>query len=102
MLTAEEDLSGIKIFPNPVRPEYENPTVTIQGLTAGANIKITDIEGNLVYEVQNETFETGGSGSVLWDTKSFSGKKVSSGVYLILITDAEVINTSVEKLLIVR
>jgi len=102
VITAEEDLSVIKIFPNPVRPEYENPTVTIQGLTAGANIKITDIEGNLVYEVQNETFETGGSGSVLWDTKSFNGKKVSSGVYLVLITDAEGVNTSVEKLLIVR
>lgn len=99
---AEENLSVIKVFPNPVRPEYENPIVTIQGLTAGANVKITDIEGNLVYETQNETFELGGSGSVLWDTKSFSGKKVSSGVYLILITDEEGVETSIEKLLIVR
>ena len=92
----------MKVFPNPVRPEYENVMVTIQGLTAGANIKITDIEGNLVYETQNADFETGGSGSVLWDTKSFNGNKVSSGVYLILITDAEGMETSIEKLLIVR
>lgn len=102
VIIASEDLTSLKVFPNPVRPEYENPTVTIQGLTAGANVKITDIEGNLVYETQNESFESGGSGSVLWDTKSFSGKNVSSGVYLILITDAEGVGTSIEKLLIVR
>ena len=99
---AKENLSNTKVFPNPLRPEYENSVVTIQGLTAGANVKITDIEGNLIYETQNQTFETGGSGSVLWDTKSFSGNKVSSGVYLILITDAEGSETNVEKLLIIR
>ena len=102
IIAAEEDLTSLKILPNPVRPEYENPTVTIQGLTSGANVKITDIEGNFIYETQNETFNNGGSGSVFWDTKSFSGKEVASGVYLILITGADGVETSIQKLSIVR
>ena len=99
---AATDLTGLKVFPNPVRPEYGEVNVTIQGLTAGANVKITDIEGNLVYEMQNETFDTGGSGTIIWDTRTFAGNKVASGVYLLLVTGEDAVETKVEKLLIVR
>ena len=90
-----------KVFSKPVKPDNVNPLVTIEGLTAGANVKITDIEENLVFELQNETFSGLGSGIVQWNTKSFSGNRVSSEVYLILISDAEDVETSVEKLFIV-
>ncbi len=102
IVSAEEDLSSIKVFPNPVKPDTQSLNVNIEGLTAGANVKITDVEGNLVFETQNETFGDGGSGTVLWDTRSFNGSKVSSGVYFILITGADGVETGVEKLLIVR
>ncbi|MDT9146031.1 hypothetical protein RSW78_25740, partial [Escherichia coli] len=42
-----DDLSQVYIYPNPVRPEFTG-TVKISGLINDANIKITDIEGNLV------------------------------------------------------
>ena len=100
--SAADDLSSFKAFPNPVRPEYGEVNVTIQGLTSGANVKITDIEGNLVYEAQNESFDEGGSGTILWDTRSFNGNKVATGVYLLLITAEDMIETKIEKLLIVR
>ncbi|MDR0742873.1 MAG: hypothetical protein LBF05_00740, partial [Tannerella sp.] len=41
--------SDVYAFPNPVRPEY-NDKVTITGLTNNANVKITDINGNLLYQ----------------------------------------------------
>ncbi len=91
----ENDLESIVAFPNPVRPGF-NGRVTIKGLTSKANIKITDIEGNLVYEEVSE------GGSIQWDTTAFGKHKVASGVYLILITGEDKAETSVSKLLIVR
>ncbi len=101
-ITAKESLSELKIFPNPVRPEYNNPTVRVEGLTAEANVKITDIEGNLVFETTNTPSNGGGSGVIEWDTRSFSGNLVASGVYLFLITSEDQQQTKVGKLLIVR
>jgi hypothetical protein len=43
-----------------VRPEYTG-TVKVAGLLNKANIKITDIEGNLVYETTSE------GGTIEWD-----------------------------------
>ncbi|MGB3590592.1 MAG: two-component regulator propeller domain-containing protein [Nonlabens sp.] len=90
-----EDLTELFAFPNPVRPGYDG-NVTIDGLTDRARIKITDIEGNLVYELVSN------GGSVQWDTRNFSGNRVSSGVYLLLVNTDDTIETSVFKLLIVR
>lgn len=91
----EESLTKVKAFPNPVRPKYEG-NVTIKGLTANANVKITDIEGNLVFE------EISQGGSLQWDTRAFGKHKVASGVYLILVTDEEGSETTIFKLLVVR
>jgi hypothetical protein len=44
-----------------------------------ANIKITDIEGNLVYETTSE------GGTIEWDTTAFGKYKVASG-YMIFIS----------------
>ena len=91
----QENLENVFAFPNPVRPGFEGD-VTIDGLTDNARIKITDIEGNLVYEVVSQ------GGSVQWDTRSFSGNKVSSGVYLLFISTDDNIETTVSKVMIVR
>ena len=92
---AEGDLSEIKIFPNPVKPDF-NGQVTIEGLTDNANVKITDITGNLVFE------EDSSGGSVQWDTRAFGKHKVSSGVYLVLVTGADQVETKVEKIMVIR
>ncbi|MHA7055653.1 type IX secretion system anionic LPS delivery protein PorZ [Aquimarina sp. M1] len=91
----ESNLDNVVAFPNPVRPGF-NGRVTIKGLTSRANVKITDIEGNLVYEEITE------GGSIQWDTTAFGRHKVASGVYLILVTGEDQAETTVSKLLIVR
>jgi ligand-binding sensor domain-containing protein len=91
----EDNLESVRAFPNPVRPGFEG-NVTIDGLTDRARVKITDIEGNLVYEAVSQ------GGSIPWDTRSFSGSKVASGVYFLFISTNDNIETKVSKLMIVR
>lgn len=90
-----DNLEGVYAYPNPVRPGFSG-NVTIDGLTSGANVKITDIEGNLVFETTSE------GGSVLWDTKAFGRYKVASGVYLVLITSEDAFETKVTKIMVIR
>ena len=91
----QDDLENVYAYPNPVRPGFSG-NVTIDGLTAQANVKITDIEGNLVFETTSE------GGSVLWDTTAFGNYKVRSGVYLVLITTEDNVETKVSKIMIIR
>jgi len=102
VVEAQQSFDKFKIFPNPIRPEYGDVKIRIEGLTPAANVKITDIEGNLVYEAQNSSTNGIGSGLIEWDTRSFSGNKVATGVYLVLITSEDQLQTKVGKLLIVR
>ncbi|EIA10115.1 T9SS type A sorting domain-containing protein [Flavobacterium frigoris] len=92
---ANEDLSEVYVYPNPVRPEYEG-TVKIAGLIDRANVKITDIEGNLVYESTSE------GGTLEWDTYAFGKYKVASGVYMIFISANDGVETKVKKVMIIR
>jgi hypothetical protein len=90
-----DNLEDVFAYPNPVRPGFAG-NVTIDGLTANANVKITDIEGNLVFETTSE------GGSVLWDTSAFGNYKVASGVYMVLITSDDQLETKVSKVMIIR
>ena len=117
----KETLEEAYIYPNPVRPEYDilgfddlnniNNGVKVSGLTENVNVKITDIEGNLVAEAQsrvnqrsskeNYNFAIDG-GTGIWNGKNLRGNVVASGVYLFLISDLDSFETKVLKLLIVR
>ncbi|MFD0863450.1 two-component regulator propeller domain-containing protein [Sungkyunkwania multivorans] len=90
-----EDLSNVYAYPNPVRPNFTG-NVTITGLVDRANVKITDIEGNLVFET------TSTSGSVEWDLTAFGRHKVASGVYMILASNEDGTDTKVAKVMVVR
>jgi len=92
---ANENLNNVYVYPNPVRPEYIG-TVKISGLTDKATIKISDIEGNLVYETISE------GGTIEWDTTAFGKYKVASGVYMIFISAKDGVETKVKKVMIVR
>lgn len=94
-VAAASDLQAVRAFPNPVRPEYRG-AVIIDGLTANANVKITDITGNLVYE------EVSRGGSIQWDTTAFGNHRVASGVYMILVTSSDASETKIAKLMIIR
>lgn len=92
---ANEDLNNVYVYPNPVRPEFSG-TVKIAGLLDKANIKITDIEGNLVYETTSE------GGTIEWDTTAFGKYRVASGVYMIIISAQDGGETKVKKVMIIR
>jgi len=90
-----DDLAAVFVYPNPVRPEFLG-TVKISGLTDKANVKITDIEGNLVYET------TTSGGTIEWDTKAFGKHKVASGVYMVFVVSEDGLDSTVKKIMIIR
>ena len=92
---SNDNLNDVFVYPNPVRPEYDG-TVKISGLLNKATIKITDIEGNLVYETTSE------GGTIEWDTTAFGKHKVASGVYMVFISAQDGIETKVKKVMIIR
>ncbi|MDX6180720.1 T9SS type A sorting domain-containing protein [Flavobacterium sp. Fl-77] len=92
---ANDDLSNVYVYPNPVRPGFSG-TVKIAGLIDKANVKITDIEGNLVHETTAE------GGTIEWDTSAFGKYKVASGVYMIFISAQDGSETKVKKVMIIR
>lgn len=70
------DYKTTTVFPNPVLPEYSG-VITIQGIKADSDVKITDVAGNLVYKTSSN------GGTAVWDGKKVNGEQVASGVYLI-------------------
>ncbi|MFD2892128.1 two-component regulator propeller domain-containing protein [Flavobacterium chuncheonense] len=90
-----DNLANVFVYPNPVRPEFIG-TVKIAGLTDQANVKITDIEGNLVYET------TSAGGTIEWDTTAFGKHKVASGVYMVFVATDDGSDTTVKKVMIIR
>ncbi|MBU0695217.1 MAG: T9SS type A sorting domain-containing protein [Bacteroidetes bacterium] len=88
-------MNKITVYPNPVRPGF-NGTIGIKGLSKNSRVKITNINGDLVYQT------TANGGEAIWNGKNFSGDSVSSGVYLVLIVNEDGSDTAVSKILIVR
>ncbi|WP_452224843.1 type IX secretion system anionic LPS delivery protein PorZ [Lacinutrix chionoecetis] len=107
----ENDLQEAYVYPNPVRPNFNinNDKIKIKGVTGNVNIKITDIEGNLVSEAESRTntkfrgynLEIDG-GTALWNGKNMSGRTVATGVYMVMISDLDSFETKVLKLMVVR
>jgi len=84
----------IFVYPNPVTRGYDGP-IAIKNLVEDANVKITDVNGNLVYE----TFADGGQ--AIWDGANFNGEKVKTGYYLVFASNDDGSETVVAKILIV-
>lgn len=76
------DDNKVHAYPNPV-PSYHNGLIAITGLMRDSNVKIVDISGKLIYS------GTSLGGQFTWNGKDRSGKRVSSGIYLVLATNEE-------------
>jgi ligand-binding sensor domain-containing protein len=72
--------NNVLIFPNPVPPGYTG-TIAIRGLADNAIVKITELDGRLVYQVRAL------GGQAVWNGKDYKGRLISSGVYLVLVSD---------------
>ena len=93
--TLKQDESGVKVFPNPVRPDFDG-TIGIEGLVENAFVKITDIAGNLVFETRAN------GGTAIWNGNTLSGGRVKTGIYLIFSANAKGEETLVSRLAVVK
>jgi len=82
-------------FPNPVKPDYTG-LITITGLIRDSNVKITDINGNLIFA------GTSVGRQFTWNGRNSKGKKVASGIYLVLAADTEGKEGIATKILIIK
>lgn len=82
---AQKNSTDAYAFPNPVPADY-NGLIAIKGLSRDANVKITDVEGNLVFET------TAQGGQATWDGMDFRGNRVGTGVYLVFATGKDLLD----------
>ena len=64
-------------YPNPVTPDYSG-VITVTGLSLNTDVKILSAAGTLVKQGRS----TGGS--FVWDGRDADGKRVASGVYMVV------------------
>jgi hypothetical protein len=87
--------SKVYAFPNPVREDFTG-NLTVTGLMKDTKVKITDISGNLVYETVSD------GGQATWDLRTYNGRRVSTGVYLIFCSSSDGSESCVTKVLVIR
>lgn len=87
--------SNLKVYPNPVRPEYQGK-VHITGLMYNSDVKIVSAAGKLVAE------GTSIGGEFSWDCRLQNGRRVGSGIYYALCTDEDGKKDAVAKILIIH
>ncbi|MBI3232707.1 MAG: T9SS type A sorting domain-containing protein, partial [Bacteroidetes bacterium] len=94
-LPGVEEFGDIVIYPNPVKETYDG-LIANKGLYNNANVKITDIAGNFVYE-------TRANGSVAtWNSQNFKGERAQTGVYLVFCSNADGTSTEVGKIVLIH
>jgi hypothetical protein len=72
----DQAYNTVQVFPNPVLPNFSG-TVGIRGLTSQSFVKITDINGRLVYQTVSQ------GGTATWNMITTSGEQAKPGVYLV-------------------
>jgi hypothetical protein len=90
-----EVFNNVHAFPNPVRENYHG-VITITGLVANTLVKITDINGNLVYETMSN------GGVATWDGTRRGGERVSTGIYLALCVSKDGKQHAITKILFIN
>lgn len=86
---------NLKVFPNPVRPEYQG-NVHITGLMFNSIVKIVSASGKLVAE------GVSAGGEFSWNCCYKTGKRVASGIYYALCTDEDGNEGACAKILIIK
>lgn len=90
-----DEFGDVYVFPNPVRENYEGDII-VTNLLTDADVRITDISGNLVFKTKAL------GGQAVWNGKNLLGKRVNTGVYLVFCSNEDGTKTFVTKLLFIH
>ncbi len=86
---------NVLTFPNPVKSGYTG-TIAIKGLVDNADVRITDIDGELVYKTKAL------GGQAVWSGVDYTGHRPQSGVYLVFVTSADGSQTYTGKIVFMK
>lgn len=87
--------TNVYAYPNPVRENY-NGIITVTGLVADTQVKITDLNGNLICQtISNGSIAT-------WDGKDVHGRKVNTGVYLVICVNSDGSESTITKIMVIN
>jgi streptogramin lyase len=89
-----ESYSDVYAYPNPVKDGYDG-WIAVKGLMQDSDVKITDINGTLIYATRSE------GGQAVWNGKNFDGRKARPGVYLVFAATEDGSEKMVTKILII-
>jgi hypothetical protein len=78
--TEATEEAELVLFPNPVPPGYGG-TIAIRGVPENSIIRITELNGRLVHTTKAS------GGQAVWNGRDYTGKRISTGVYLVLVTN---------------
>ena len=100
-----DSLGEVYAYPNPVKKEHS--FVTIDGrnnthLPRGTNVKILDASGRLVHETNVIEGQELKGGKVIWNKTNLAGKKVATGVYIVLLTLPDRSESSFTKIAVIN
>jgi ligand-binding sensor domain-containing protein len=93
--TPPQNTEKVYAFPNPVKKDYTG-LIAITGLVGNASVKITDVNGTLVYATTAE------GGQAIWDGRNFDGRKALTGIYLVFASTSTGTEKAVTKILIIN
>ena len=98
-------LGEVYAYPNPALKQHQ--TITIDGrngahLPKGTNVKILDVAGNLVHETNVIEGQELQGGKVVWNKTNLAGRKVASGIYIVLLTNEDSSEASTTKIAIIN
>lgn len=87
-----EDFNSAKIFPNPVRPDFQG-VLTVSGLRENTAIKITDTAGRLIYETKSN------GGTASWDLQNH---RAATAIYMVFCVADDGSESFVGKVAVLR
>lgn len=91
--TLDEDL--VTVFPNPVRPDFGG-SIVVRGLTMDSEVKILSPAGRLVHSGLSA------GGTFTWDGCDVRGRRVASGVYHVVASNAEGKKAIVTRIIVIK
>ncbi len=91
----EMDKNNVYAYPNPVKPDY-NGNITVLGLSYNSDVKIITANGTLVAEGRSN------GGTFTWNGLDMNGKRVASGIYMVVTAKEDGSKGTVCKIAVIR